>query len=189
MEDLRETLNANEKLDVERAADGMGDVLGELSSVLEKEIGCYTDLLETTRSEQKAIIYGKLDELKLAIEAEENLIASSRALDEVRQNIVGMIAREIGCDGPGLTLKEIIERAGPEQKGKLNSLRDELRKLTHELDFVNRGNAQLIKSSIDFINETMWILLDTDKINESVYDSEGREQQKAKRRVLVDKLG
>ena len=189
MDDLYRTTQTDDELNREQKPEDISKALQELSSVIEKEIDCYADLLETVKSEQKAIIYGKLTELKLAIEAEENLIASTRALDEARQNIVALIAREIGCTGPDLTLKDIIRRVGPDQKEKLNSLRDDLRKITKELDFMNRANAQLIKSSVDFINETMWILLQTNKSQESVYDSDGKEQQQTGRRILVDKIG
>ena len=179
----------NEILNHEHGPKETGVAFQDLASVLEREIECYTDLLEAARSEQKAIIYGKLNELKLAIEAEENLIASTRALDEIRRNTVSLIARSMGRDGTGLTLKEIIESVDPEEKERLGSLRERLRKTTKDLEFVNRANAQLIKSSVDFINETMWILLHVNDGKESTYDSSGKGQQQAKRKVLVDKLG
>jgi flagellar biosynthesis/type III secretory pathway chaperone len=167
-----------------------GTAFQQLSSVLEREIECYRDLLETARDEQKAIIHGKLRELKLSIEAEENLIASSRALDEVRKNIVRLVAAEIGCDPTGLTLKDIIARADDEHRERLTGLRSRLRAVMKELEFINKGNAQLIKSSIDFINETMWILLKA-RSNEkdSTYDSKGTGRSNTGGRVLVDKLG
>jgi len=189
MDDLYESLGVDDKPKQVEGPHEMGDILEDLSAVLEREIDSYSDLLEAARSEQQAIIYGKLKELKLAIEAEENLIASTRALDEVRQNVVALIAKHIGCDDTNLTLKEIIERVEPEHREKLNSLRNDLQKVTKDLESVNRANAQLIKSSIEFINETVWILLHSNSNKKPVYDSTGRGHQNVKSQVLVDKLG
>ena len=71
MDDLHESLGVDDKPEQVEGPHEMGDILEDLSAVLKREIDSYSDLLEAARSEQQAIIYGKLKELKLAIEAEE----------------------------------------------------------------------------------------------------------------------
>ena len=180
--------NRNDDAILELSSGNTGDFVTELTEILEKEIACYGDLLAAAREEQKAIIHGKLKELKLTVEAEENLIASSRALDEVRERFVAVIAGNFGLDAKGATLKQLISRVDPAHQGALNRLRDDLLKITNDLQFVNRANAQLIKSSIEFINQTMWILLQSGRKPDNIYDSQGKGQKPVMHRALVDRL-
>ena len=47
----------------------MDRLLEQLSEVLARDLGVYRELLEAARSQQRAIIHGKLKELRHAIEA------------------------------------------------------------------------------------------------------------------------
>ena len=166
----------------------MNELVDELSSVLEREIGCYEELIGSARAEQQALIRGKLQELKLALEAQELLIASTKALEETRRQIGRMLAQRLGLPDEDVTLTRLIELGYDGETGRIAALRDKVREVVIELDRLNAGNAQLINSSIDFINQTMWVLLQT-RQPKGTYTPKGATGTPVRDRALVDRLG
>lgn len=166
----------------------MNELLDELSSVLEREIGCYEELIQSARAEQQALIRGKLEELKLSIEAQELLIASTKALEGTRRQIGRTLAQHLGLPDQEVTLTRLIELGYGEEEGRIGALRNRIRDVVRELDRLNAGNAQLISSSIDFINQTMWVLLQP-RTDKPTYDPTGSAEASAPTRALVDRLG
>jgi flagellar biosynthesis/type III secretory pathway chaperone len=166
----------------------MNELLDELSAVLEREIGCYEELIESARAEQQALIRGKLEELKLAIEAQELLISSTKSLEGTRHQIGRTLAQQLGLSEKEVTLTRLIELGYDDDDGRIGALRDRVRSVVRELDRLNAGNAQLISSSIDFVNQTMWVLLQP-RGEKPTYSSEGSTATPAQNRALVDRLG
>jgi flagellar biosynthesis/type III secretory pathway chaperone len=166
----------------------MNELLDELSSVLEREIGCYEELIESARAEQQALIRGKLHELKLAIEAQELLVASTKALEETRRHVGRTLAERFGWPPGEVTLTRLIELGYDDEAGRIAALRDKVRQVVRELDRVNVGNAQLINSSIEFVNQTMWVLLQP-RGDKPTYAGDGSAGGRAPARALVDRLG
>jgi len=166
----------------------MNELLDELSSVLEREVGCYEELIASAHAEQQALIRGKLEELKLAIEAQELLISSTKALEELRRQIRRTLAEQLGLPSDEVTLTRLVELGYDDEAGRLASLRDQVRHVVRDLDRLNAGNAQLINSSIAFINQTMWVLLQpgTEK---PTYSPDGNTGGRAPVKALVDRLG
>jgi flagellar biosynthesis/type III secretory pathway chaperone len=166
----------------------MNELLDELSSVLDRELGCYQELIESARAEQQALIRGKLEELKLAIEAQELLISSTKALEATRAAIARTLAQQLGVPDREVTLTRLIELGYDDEDGRITALRDRVRDVVGQLDRLNAGNAQLISSSIDFVNQTMWVLLQP-RGEKPTYSSEGSTATPAQNRALVDRLG
>ncbi len=166
----------------------MNELLDELSSVLEREVNCYQELIQSARAEQQALIRGKLQELKLAIEAQELLIASTKALEETRRQIGRTLAGRLGVSNGDLTLTRLIELGYDDEAGRITALRDKVRQVVRELDRLNAGNAQLINSSIEFINQTMWVLLQP-RTGKTTYSPEGNTDAPAPGKALVDRVG
>lgn len=166
----------------------MNDLLDELSSVLEREITCYEELIESARAEQQALVRGKLQELKLALEAQELLIASTKALEETRRRIGRAVAQRLGLGDEHMTLTHLIELGHDDETGRIAALRDKVRAVVQELDRLNAGNAQLINSSIEFINQTMWVLLQPRR-PQGTYTPRGSSDKPAQGRALVDRVG
>jgi flagellar biosynthesis/type III secretory pathway chaperone len=166
----------------------MNGLLDELSSVLEREVGCYEELIESARSEQQALIRGKLEELKLAIEAQELLIGSTKALEETRRQVGRVVAERLGLSNGDLTLTRLIELGYDDEAGRIAALRDKVCHVVQELDRLNAGNAQLINSSIDFVNQTMWVLLQP-RTGKQTYSPDGNADARAPGRALVDRVG
>lgn len=166
----------------------MNELVEELSSVLEREIGCYEELIASARAEQQALIRGKLQELKLALEAQELLIASTKALDETRRQIARALAQRLGLSDTDVTLTRLIELGYDDETGRIAALRDRVREVVIDLDRLNAGNAQLVNSSIDFINQTMWVLLQPRQPN-GTYTPKGGTATPVRDRALVDRLG
>jgi len=156
----------------------VNELVEELSSVLEREIGCYEELIASARAEQQALIRGKLQELKLALEAQELLIASTKALDETRRQIARALAQRT----------RLIELGYDDETGRIAALRDKVREVVIDLDRLNAGNAQLVNSSIDFINQTMWVLLQP-RQPKGTYTPKGGTGTPVRDRALVDRLG
>lgn len=166
----------------------MNELVEELSSVLEREIGCYEELIASARAEQQALIRGKLQELKLALEAQELLIASTKALDETRRQIARALAQRLGLSDTDVTLTRLIELGYDDETGRIAALRDKVREVVIDLDRLNAGNAQLVNSSIDFINQTMWVLLQP-RQPKGTYTPKGGTGTPVRDRALVDRLG
>jgi flagellar biosynthesis/type III secretory pathway chaperone len=166
----------------------MNELLDELTSVLEREIGCYEELITSARAEQQALIRGKLEELKLAIEAQELLISSTKALEATRQQVGRTLAQQLGLPETDVTLTRLIELGHDNGTGRIAALRDRVREVVQELDRLNAGNAQLINSSIDFINQTMWVLLQP-RTQKTTYSPQGQSGTPARARALVDRVG
>lgn len=166
----------------------MNELLAELTAVLEREIGCYEELIASARAEQQALIRGKLEELKLAIEAQELLISSTKALEATRQQVGRTLAQQLGLAEKDVTLTRLIELGHDDEAGRIAALRDKVRGVVIELDRLNAGNAQLINSSIDFINQTMWVMLQP-RTRKATYTQPGRPDAAAQGRALVDRLG
>jgi len=166
----------------------MNELLAELTSVLEREIGCYEELIASARAEQQALIRGKLEELKLAIEAQELLISSTKALEATRQQVGRTLAQQLGVGAQDVTLTRLIELGHDDERGRIAALRDKVRDVVVELDRLNAGNAQLVNSSIDFINQTMWVLLQP-RTQKPTYSPPGQPGAPAPGRALVDRVG
>ena len=166
----------------------MNELLGELSSVLEREVNCYEELIASARAEQQALIRGKLEELKLTIEAQELLLASTKALEETRRQIRTTLAERLDVGGGELTLTRLIELGYDDETGRLASLRDRVRQVVVDLDRLNAGNAQLINSSIEFVNQSMWVLLQP-RTEQTTYGPKGTAAARAPGKTLVDRMG
>lgn len=164
----------------------MNELLDELTSLLEREIGCYEELITSARDEQQALVRGKLEELKLAIEAQELVLASTKALEETRARIRQALAERLGFAAGEVTLTRLIELGYDDEAGRIAALRDRIRGVVRDLDRLNAGNAQLVSSAIDFVNQTMWVLLQP-RTRKVTYDAAGGAPAPA--RALVDRLG
>jgi len=166
----------------------MNELLDKLSSVLEREVHCYHKLIASARAEQQALILGKLQELKLAIEAQELLITGTKELETTRREIRHALAQQLGLPSDGLTLTRLIELGYDDETGRIASLRDTIREITDQLHWLNAGNAQLLNSSIDFINQTMWVLLQP-RTGKATYSPNGNMEARAPGEALVDHVG
>jgi flagellar biosynthesis/type III secretory pathway chaperone len=166
----------------------MNQLFDELSSALEREVQCYEELIASARAEQQALIRGKLRELKLAIEAQELLIAATKALEETRRHVGRTLAEQLGLPPGEVTLTRLIELGYDDEAGRIASLRDKVRQVVRDLDRINAGNAQLINSSIEFVNQTMWVLLQP-RTEKPTYGRDGVAGGRAPAKALVDRLG
>ena len=166
----------------------MNELLGELTSVLEREVNCYQELIASARAEQQALILGKLQELKVTMEAQELLLASTKALEEMRREVRAALAGRLGLPDEELTLTRLVELGHDDEAGRIEALRDSVQQVVQELERLNAGNAQLINSSIEFVNQTMWVLLQP-RTRKPTYGPEGAKAPPAPQRALVDRLG
>ncbi|HVA26174.1 MAG TPA: flagellar protein FlgN [Chloroflexota bacterium] len=146
-----------------------------LVTVLSKEQVIYQKLLEVAAEERRAIVDGKLFELKAALQRKQDVLERLAALEDRRISWLNRYARKHQLPLETMTLASIIEASVAEDRRVLTRLHNGLRRRIErlvQLDAVTKGLLENILKSIDV---SLHFLL-ADEGSSQIYGARGRLQ-------------
>ena len=144
----------------------------ELSDILEKEESVLSEILNESRQKTEALRTADIPSLDGIVNREQALALQLQALESKREKF----CKEHGL--AGLTLSEIITRAGDDCRETLSGRLKVMSGLESELKRKNDLNSQLTQSRLTFYNFFFR--------NEKVYENDGRAKKSASGNALID---
>ncbi|MFC2076557.1 flagellar protein FlgN [candidate division KSB1 bacterium] len=124
--------------------------IGELLTVLEEEKAALSELIEATGAEQKALTSGQIEELEVVLRGKELTIQRLGRMEKNRSQTVALLAGYLDLDEEP-NLKNLSTRLSGPESDRLAKLGMEVAVMSEEADRLNRVNAYLIGSSLNYL--------------------------------------
>ena len=143
---------------------------------LEKEEAMLSATLESLRAVRSALLQGDLAQLSLALENQQHTAKAATELCQTRARLRDQMAGILGIDPHQATLRLFAERVSENLAARLANYRQRLSGMAAEVDRLNRGNAALIRQSLDLLQR---LLSNLTGLEESAdrYSSSGQREQ------------
>ena len=132
----------------------------ELMGTLVKEERLYAELIPIEEEKTRAIVSNDLEKMQAITEQEREMVDKTTALEAKREEIAHNIATVLGKNPKTITLDEIEDslKKQPEDRKKLQSIHDALKKTVNRLRDVNEQNKELLVESMDMVEFNMNVL-------------------------------
>jgi len=154
----------------------MQNRLDKFEKILTKELNFYRNLLNYSREKHKSLISKEIDDISLITQKEEALVHKIRECETLRIEILKEISNEIKVEIDELNITRLSELTeNSEIKKSLLEKKDELKSTLDELRKVNDLNTELIKQSLDIINQTVRMMSNT-ATNPNLYNKQKQDQ-------------
>lgn len=132
----------------------------QLINILKGEYTLYQDLIKLSEKKTDVIVDKEIDKLENVIIKEEKLVNQVQKLEKKRQSLTGE-----------RSLTEFIDDARPQNKERLEELRNKLLKVTTQLRETNQLNNKLLKNALQLTNLNLNLLTNNSK--QGTYGNEG----------------
>jgi flagellar biosynthesis/type III secretory pathway chaperone len=123
----------------------------ELLSILEEEKEALSELIQATAAEQKALTSGQIEELEVILKGKESVIQRINQMEVNRSQIVAVLAGYLDLEGEP-SLKSLSARLSGPESDRLEELGLEVAEMSGQADRLNRINAYLIGSSLNYLD-------------------------------------
>lgn len=130
----------------------MKELLQKLLAVLVEKNGTYTTLLGLIKQERELIIRNMTSEMETLIEQQEILLRQTTESEKRRVEIIQAMAIELGIPENQLTMSRIIDGCEEPVKNECILIYDKISTTLKEIEKINKINAELVKSSLDYID-------------------------------------
>ncbi|HPG31338.1 MAG TPA: flagellar protein FlgN [bacterium] len=162
--------------------------LEKLTEYLNNELNYYNSLMNYSKEKNKNLIDKNLDEISIITQKEEKLVSKIKEVEVQRINLLKQIAEENKIDFNELNMSKISElSADKKTKKKIIELKESLSDTLENLRKINDMNTELIKQSLDIINQTIKIM-GTTAANPQVYNKNKKDHvSKNQQSFLFDK--
>lgn len=142
----------------------------KLLDVLARQRAEYERFVGLLKKKEKLIIDGKAKELEKLVKEEHKQVDLIEELEDERQRV----AREFEDEGgKPPSLMRLLERAPDEVREPLESESMSLMETLNQIAALNRSNAELIQTSMEYIRYNI-NLLTSSGAKESVYEVDGK---------------
>lgn len=153
------------------------DLFTSLIDVLTRELTIYQELKDYLASEKRMLMQSaSLVRINECNAFKENIILKSRILDDVRNNILKKIARNLDINDSEIKLMLLANYAVLEKRQVIEKLKNDLLRIAQEIKKINNENKYIldasinnVKGSLEFISSLIdrsGIYLGTGKVNE-----------------------
>jgi len=136
----------------------MNDPFEAVVGLLDEEIELHRRLLELARAEQRALVRGDAEAVGRLVAEQERLSAEIRSLERARMQLLELLAEWEGRSVNDLTLGDLARLSPPEVARRFEHQRAVLAQLLQELADVNRANALLISSHLQYVRTVVSLL-------------------------------
>ena len=129
-------------------------------STLVEEERLYAKLIPIEEEKTRAIVGNDLKKMQAITDQERGMVDETTALEAKREEIAVNIATVLGKNPKTITLDEIEDslKRQPEDRKKLQSIHDALRKTVSRLRAVNEQNKELLQESMDMVEFNMNVM-------------------------------
>ncbi len=132
--------------------------IDNLIKVLEYENKLYNQLYSIAEEKTGFIVKGEVESLQTLVGKEQKLVGELNKLQDVREQILGQVAKTIGRNPQELTLSQLAEQLPVEQAEKLIPIRDKLKEVVGKLAAKNDLNQQLIQNALEYVDFSLNLL-------------------------------
>ncbi len=132
--------------------------IDNLIKVLDYENKLYGQLYSIAESKTGFVVKGEVENLQTLVGKEQKLVSELNKLQDVREQILGQVAKTIGKNPQDLTLSELAAQLPAEQAQQLNQSRDRLKETVGKLTSKNDLNQQLIKNALEYVDFSLNLL-------------------------------
>jgi flagellar biosynthesis/type III secretory pathway chaperone len=146
-----------------------------LVTVLAKEQAIYQQLLDVAAEERRAIVDGKLPELKVALQRKQDILERLATLEDRRIKWLNRYARKHQLPLETMTLASIIDGSEPRDRHVLTRLHRGLRRRIDGLVEMNVVTKKLLDNILTSIDVSLRFLL-TDDGAAQTYGAQGQLQ-------------
>ncbi len=163
----------------------MEEKVNGLLILLEQEAEFYENLLDISLKEQKSIVSGKVDEIEKITREKEKIILEINKLEKARLLIWKDLSEKFSLAPSDLTLTKLQEKLGEKYSKKLNILQKRIETVVHKLKNIAESNAELIKTSLDYIQFSLNLL--SSSPTPSTYSVNRKTEEDAGSTKILDK--
>lgn len=127
-----------------------------LIKVIEEIFNLQLDMIELANHKKEVLISGDIDELSKIINQEASWVKKLSKLEEERIAAVKQLLKEKKISNDNITITELINvLESPTEKKQLNELNLKLTDSIERIQQLNDLNTELIKQSLNFIENTI----------------------------------
>ncbi len=149
------------------------DMYQSLCQIINKEIELYENMIREMKNKQRAIIDGKIDNMKEAVLRERDI--SQRVMTHVKKRIAlsQSIKTAVGIQQEDITLKQLIPHAELDHAAMLDKLQYQLKSSVYQISIINQENKYLLSASIENIHGLVNLFLKDDSTEDIRYEETG----------------
>ena len=127
---------------------------------LVEEEKLYSQLIPIEEEKMRAIVGNDLEKMQAITDKEREMVDRTTALEAKREEIATNIATVLSKNPKTITLDEIEDslKKQPEDRKKLQSIHDALKKTVNRLRTVNEQNKELLRESMDMVEFNMNVM-------------------------------
>lgn len=128
-------------------------LFANLEKILEQLAELHSCLLEAAERKRVVIIEGDIRMMEELLQLELGLVAEVEKAEVDREKIVADAVELLGLDSEKTKLVDIIDKLEPETATGLRNVQERLRVIIDELRYRSRQNAELLKASMEHVEE------------------------------------
>lgn len=132
--------------------------IDNLIKVLEYENKLYGQLYSIAENKTGHVVKGEIENLQTLVGKEQKLIGELNKLQDVREQILGQVAKTIGSNPQELTLSDLAAQLPAEQAEQLVQSRNKLKEIIGKLTAKNDLNQQLIRNALEYVDFSLNLL-------------------------------
>lgn len=133
----------------------------------------YDELLALARDKQEKIVHNDLEGLTGIMEREKELVLLLHNLENDRLKLVGVLGDSLGLQGNPPSVTDLLAKIDGDLKQEGEGLVNRLSDLLTELSELNRTNGQLLEQSLRFVEYSLQIFTEGQKMAQS-YGRDGK---------------
>jgi len=162
--------------------------LESLADFFNKELNFYKNLLSYSREKNKNLVEKNLEEISIITQKEEKLVSKIKETEVRRVELLKEIAKETKLEFGNLNMTKVAELSDdPKIKKQIIETKDSLSDILEELRKINDMNTELIKQSLEIINQTIKMMGNT-AANPQLYNKNKQDHiSKNQQSFLFDK--
>ena len=141
----------------------MASLIEELIDTLGAELDAYNKLLPVENKKTGIIMKNDLLALEQITAKEQEVVDEVLALENKRGKVVNNIAVVMNKKVEDIKVETIIDilKSQPQLQRKLSEIHDNLKKVVHQIMYVNNHNKSLIEQSLELIEFIMNLIQST----------------------------
>lgn len=139
------------------------DSLKKLIEIMVSMVDAHKHLLELTQEKRTILVSGDQENLLQITHRENSLASEIEKLEGQRKQLVEEYLTTKGYRGTSFTLDEIIKLLNDARiKATLTTIAKQLRTLVQEISNLNKGNQQLIETTLAYLQYSIGMLVPKD---------------------------
>lgn len=136
----------------------MEALLNDLRTLLARQVESLKTLEEVLAEQRECLVKRDVPGIVRSIATQEEYLKRIQRMEESRLRLVRELARVLGIEPAGATIREISENLDPDVGKELRATAEAARETLEKVGRVNRENRRLIERSLEFVHEMLGAL-------------------------------